>query len=171
MYETERKFLINSDQWRASASPIASLILQGYMCVKPAEVRVRIQCDCTQTGEPFGKLTASLTVLGERNADGSREVFNYSVPVIEANRMLTLCKYQLKKIRHKVGELTVDEFLNGVHKFTDGQGTVGLRVAELKQLSDIEPQLPDWIGEEVTGQISYSSAWIAKHKTKNEHES
>jgi len=169
MHETERKFLINSDGWRASASPIASLILQGYMCVKP-EVRIRIQCNCTQTGEPFGKLAASLTVLGERNADGSREVFNYSVPVIEANRMLTLCKYQLKKIRHKVGEnLTVDEFLNGMD-FVDGQGTIGMRVAELKQLSDIEPKLPDWLGEEVTGQISYSSAWIAKHKygVKNE---
>jgi CYTH domain-containing protein len=78
--------------------------------------------------------------------------------------MLTLCKYQLKKIRHKVGEsLTVDEFLDGMD-FVDGQGTVRLRVAELKQLADIEPKLPDWLGEEVTGQISYSSAWIAKHK-------
>jgi CYTH domain-containing protein len=123
--EIERKFLVKSDEWWSQVLSVPSLLKQGYITVNP-EVRVRIQSACTVEGQPFGKLSASLSVLGDRTAKGEREVFDFNIPVEDAKQMLCLSKYQLKKIRHKAEmNLTVDQFL-------DRENNIYLTVAELK---------------------------------------
>ncbi|MCF7823388.1 MAG: CYTH domain-containing protein [Candidatus Marinimicrobia bacterium] len=138
--EIERKFLVNSTAYRALATGVH--YLQGYLNrEKERVVRVRI----------IDK-NAFLTVKGITKGF-SRLEYEFEIPINEANELLTeLCEHPLiDKHRYKVklGDLVweVDEF----HGENDG-----LTVAEVELISeDQEFSIPDWIGEEVTGDFRY----------------
>jgi len=146
--EIERKFLVTSNRWKAEAEGKA--YCQGYIATAVVGQSVRIRI----AGE-----AAYLTIKGP--ASGlSRAEFEYSIPISDAEEMLqTLCDRPLiQKVRYRlpIGPVVweIDEF----------QGeNAGLIVAEV-ELSD-ETQtvvLPDWLGEEVSGDPKYYNASLVK---------
>lgn len=138
--EIERKFLVSSDAWRELAS--GTNYRQGYLStVKERTVRVR-------TIDDKGYLTIKGITVGATRAE-----YEYEIPADEANELLdNLCERPLiEKTRYKIshGGLTweVDEFAGN---------NQGLIVAEVELTAeDQEVALPDWAGEEVTGDPRY----------------
>lgn len=145
--EIERKFLIRSGGWRRLAS--GRKYRQGYLAsVKERTVRVRT------VGE-----RGYLTVKGP-SAGAVRLEFEYEIPLADANIMLErLCERPLiEKTRYKVdydgSTWEIDEF--------DGENR-GLIIAEVELNSrNQEINLPEWIGEEVTGDPRYFNANLVK---------
>jgi CYTH domain-containing protein len=146
--EIERKFLVRNDNWRSLAQ--GTLYRQGYLASKKERtVRVRVAGD-------RGYLTIKGPVIGI-----ARTEFEYEIPFDDANRMLDeLCeKPIIEKIRRKISFRDhiweVDEFL--------GENE-GLVVAEVELQNENQPiELPDWIGEEVSGQLKYYNSQLAKN--------
>lgn len=145
--EIERKFLVKGSAWKALAA--GTLYRQGYLSsVKERTVRVRI------AGEK-----AFLTVKGV-NRGVTRTEFEYPIPVEDAAAMLdALCERPLiEKTRYAIpfGAHTweVDEF----HGENDG-----LVVAEVELArADEKPVLPDWVGDDVSGDPRYFNSNLAK---------
>lgn len=145
--EIERRFLVVGDSWRASAGPGAHF-RQGHLARGgQSSVRVRLA---------GGK--AYLTVKGAREGIARRE-FEYEIPVEDALEMLdVLClRPLLEKTRYLVEHAglvwEVDVFSPPVED---------LVVAEVELDSIDQPvPTPDWVGEEVTGDLRYRSAAIA----------
>ena len=83
---------------------------------------------------------------------------------IYAEKLLQLCSYQtIEKIRYKIDDLghrwDVDEF-----KGENG----GLLLAEVELESETEAViLPEWIGEEVTGDPRYYNATLIQNPFKS----
>jgi CYTH domain-containing protein len=145
--EIERKFLLKGDGWRELAS--GEVYRQGYLStLKERTVRVRI------TGSK-----AYLTIKGPVTG-ATRLEYEYEIPLEDAEEMLDkLCEDPLiEKTRYKIefGGLLweVDEF---------GGENEGLFLAEV-ELSDEnqEIELPEWIGEEVSGDPRYLNANLVK---------
>lgn len=138
--EVERKFLVNGDAWRALGEPLP--IRQGYLCSDPVRVvRVRIAGD-----------HAWLAVKGI-NLGATRIEFEYPIPIKDAADMLDgFCERPIlekRRTRIPLGEVVweVDEFLGE---------NAGLIVAEVELRSaDQAITLPEWIGDEVTGDARY----------------
>lgn len=146
--EIERKFLVKGDTWRSLA--VGVIYRQGYISrSNDRTVRVRRAGD-----------RAYLTIKGV--AIGiSRSEFEYEIPVADAEIMLTtLCDRPLiekKRYRIPIGDLVweVDEFLG------ENQGLIVAEV-ELQQVAQSIP-LPDWIGEEVSGDPRYFNSNLVAH--------
>jgi adenylate cyclase len=145
--EIERKFLVRGDGWRALGQPV--LLRQGYLSSDPARtVRVRIE-----GGQ------ATLTIKG-KSVGATRGEWEYPIPLEEAAALLDrLCEQPLiEKYRSRiaVGGHTweVDEFLGA---------NAGLIVAEIELAAEQENfALPDWAGEEVTGDVRYYNSSLIR---------
>ncbi len=149
MEEIERKFLVISDVFKNEAIQ-KSRIIQGFLnSDKERTVRIRLKDD-----EGF------LTVKGLSDDGGlSRFEWETNITKAEAEALLKLCeKGVIDKIRYDVpvGHHTfeVDEF------FGDNAGLI---IAEI-ELNDVNEvfQKPNWIGEEVTGNIKYYNSQLSK---------
>jgi adenylate cyclase len=148
--EIERKFLVTGEGWRDRVAGQGVRMRQGYLAAGGADqpsVRVRVAGD-----------QAWLTVKGPGGK--VRAEFEYPVPVAEAEAMLALSPFAvLGKTRFEVphaGRLwTVDVF--------DAPAPIaGLILAEIELEDEAsEPPLPDWLGEEVTGEPRYGNAGLA----------
>ena len=144
--EIERKFLLKSDAWRELADGVT--YRQGYLSALPERtVRVRIAGD-----------EAFLTVKG-RSVKNSRAEFEYSIPLTDAEQMLKLCDGPLvEKTRYEIPHAgktwQVDEFSG------DNRGLITAEV-ELNSESE-QPEIPDWIGEEVSGDPRYYNSNLVK---------
>ncbi|MFE4106776.1 CYTH domain-containing protein [Almyronema epifaneia] len=146
--EIERKFLVKGDRWRSLGS--SEFYRQGYLTTAQdgCTVRVRLVGD-----------RACVTIKG-RTVGNRRAEFEYAIPAADAEEMLdTLCQKPLiEKNRYKIlsGSLVweVDEFMGE---------NAGLIVAEV-ELSDPQQviDLPDWVGEEVSGDPRYFNAYLAQ---------
>ncbi len=138
--EIERKFLVKNQSYKTLAIS-QSMICQGYLCRKPDRtVRIRIRDD-----------KAMLTVKG-RNQGCVRDEWEYAIPVEDARQMLALCPGTIIDktrfiVMHDNNRWEIDEFA-GSH--------AGLVVAEI-ELPDADAQfsIPDFIGDEVTGDPQY----------------
>jgi adenylate cyclase len=145
--EIERKFLVTDDTWRQLAE--GSLYRQGYIASQGATVRVRIAGN-----------QSYLTIKGP-TVNYSRSEFEYPIPLADAQEILdTLCVRPLiEKTRYKIN-------LNGlVWEVDEFAGTnQGLILAEV-ELTDESQQieLPNWIGEEVSGDPKYYNSYLVKH--------
>jgi adenylate cyclase len=146
--EIERKFLLQSDAWRASVAR-RQVMSQGYIASSErASVRVRIAGDDARLNIKSGGLVAS------------RQEYEYPIPVDEARELLALCPGPLiEKTRHYVDvggfEWEIDEFLGA---------NAGLVVAELEL--DSEDQVfprPAWLGKEVTQLRRYYNVCLVDH--------
>lgn len=155
MVEIERKFLVVSSEYRNIALS-KERIVQGFLNTDPERtVRVRIKGD-----------SGYLTVKGKSNASGTtRFEWEREITVAEAEELLSLCEpVILEKTRYNIpyaGHLfEVDEF-HGANK--------GLVVAEieLKEESEIFEK-PDWLGQEVTGDIKYYNSQLSKNPWQNQ---
>ena len=144
--EIERKFRVKKGVWRDEK---ATKYRQGYLStVKERTVRVR-------TIEDKGYLTIKGISIG-----ASRMEFEYEIPRQDADELLDICEKPLiEKNRYKVENggfvWEVDEF------FGENQGLI---VAELElENEDQDFPLPDWIGEEVTGDPRYFNSSLVKN--------
>ena len=151
MIEIERKYLVVNEHYK-NGIPIR--ISQGYICSEENRVvRVRIK----------GK-RAYITI---KNATigFARNEYEYEIPVADAEAMLqNTCQQPIiDKTRYVVehGDFKweVDEFHG------DNEGLV---VAEI-ELEDKDEvfELPDFVGEEVTGDARYYNACLFKNPYKN----
>jgi adenylate cyclase len=146
--EIERKFLLRHDGWRPLA--IGQLYRQGYIPTQGSQtVRLRVVGD-----------RGFLTIKGPTEGF-SRSEFEYEIPVAEAQEMLDhLCaKPLIEKYRHRI---TVDQWVWEVDEFLGANQ--GLILAEVELASESElPTIPDWIGEDVTGDRRYFNSYLVDH--------
>jgi len=145
--EIERKFLINDSLLPRLKGGVR--ISQGYIdTVSKTVVRARVKND-----------SAFLTLKGETKGMTCSE-FEYEIPIKDAKEIISeLChggtvdktRYE---INHKSHLWEVDVFHG------DNQGLV---IAEVELSSESERvALPDWIVEEVTGQVKYFNSSLLK---------
>ncbi len=146
--EIERKFLVTNDSWRATAT--GENYCQGYIATTAPGRSVRVR---------IAGAKAYLTIKGPTNGL-SRAEYEYAIPLDDAREMLeTLCDRPLiEKIRYRlpIGPLVweIDEF--------KGEN-VGLLIAEVElQTEDQTIELPDWVGEDVSGIPKYYNASLVR---------
>ncbi len=151
--EIERKFLVRGD-FKSFASK-SQRITQGYLSSVPERtVRVRVK------GE-----TGFITIKGISSASGlSRYEWEKEIPVSEARELLAICEPGIIDKTRFIVELgmhtfEIDEF------YGDNQGLI---VAEIELKSEDEAfSIPEWLGEEVTGDMKYYNSMLVKHPYKN----
>jgi adenylate cyclase len=146
--ETERKFLVKGEFRHLAVRKIS--ITQAYLSIDPDKtIRIRIADDkayITIKGRPSGKSI-------------SRSEWEFPISLTDAMEMLTLCiKGRIVKTRHIIPAgnhfFEVDVF----HEKNDG-----LVIAEIELSSDDEKfEIPEWLGEEVTGNPDYYNANLIK---------
>jgi adenylate cyclase len=145
--EIERKYLVAGDGWRDLVKTTQQL-RQGYLTAGSG-VTVRIRTVDDRTGY--------LTIKSGGSALARAE-FEYEIPVTDARQMLAYSRgAQIEKIRHSLdlpgGDWVIDEF-QGRH--------AGLMIAEVELPSPNGAlDLPDWIGDEVTGDPQYYNSSLA----------
>jgi len=151
--ETERKFLVQDDGYKAQAVE-SHRIRQGYIAHDLGRsVRVRIR-----DGQGI------LTVKGPFIGLGSRPEWEKEISLQEAEDLFRLCKPgSVDKTRWIVpaGErfFEVDEF-HGENE--------GLVMAEIELGSEDEAfQKPSWLGREVTGDKRFYNSYLARNPFKN----
>ena len=145
--EIERKFLVTDTSYIGRAES-AVRIRQTYLSTNPdATVRLRIAGD-----------KAWITVKG-RNAGAVRDEWEYPIPVSDAEEMAERLAggFAIDKTRyvvdHEGWKWEIDCF-HGRHE--------GLTVAEIEMPSaDSNPPLPDFVGQEVTGDPRYYNSTLA----------
>ena len=150
MTETERKFLVLSEDYKKEAVA-QNRIMQGYLNSHPERtVRVR-----TKGSKGF------LTVKGKGNASGTtRMEWEKEIPLADAEQLMALCERGvIDKIRYDipVGSHTyeVDEF------FGENEGLV---IAEIELAHEDETfEKPQWLGSEVTGDERYYNAYLSNN--------
>jgi CYTH domain-containing protein len=147
-HEIEKKFLITNDNWRSLGT--GKDYCQGYLnSGDGATLRIRT------IGE-----RGIITVKGP-NEDGKRLEFEYDIPYQDAREMLdSLCRKPLiEKTRYKI---PFGGFIWEVDEFK-GEN-VGLIFAEIELTAvDQTFEIPEWIGEEVTGDIRYYNANLVSY--------
>lgn len=154
MTEIERKFLVKSEAFKDQAFNSYD-IRQGFLNSAPERtVRIRLKND-----------KGLLTIKGKSSADGlSRFEWEKEIPKTDAEALLLLCENGIiDKTRYevKVGNHTfeVDEF------YGDNQGLI---IAEVELNSKTDTfEKPDWLDEEVTGDIKYYNSNLSKLPFKN----
>lgn len=145
--EIERKFLVADASWLESSS--GTRMSQGYLSLDPERtVRVRL-----------AGARAWLTIKGMTRGI-SRSEFEYEIPAEEAAGLLELClPGVIDKTRHKVdhtGYLWEVDVFHGENE--------GLVLAEVELCGEDEkPELPPWIGGEVSHDPRYFNASLSRH--------
>ncbi|MCK9324750.1 MAG: CYTH domain-containing protein [Bacteroidales bacterium] len=151
--EIERKFLVSGDFKNEVMK--STRITQGYLSSIPERtVRVRIKGD-----------KGFITIKGIGSASGaSRYEWEKEIPVRDVEELLRICEPGvIDKTRHlvKVGNHTfeVDEF------YGDNDGLI---IAEVELASEDEAfQKPEWLGNEVTGDVRYFNSMLMKNPYKH----
>lgn len=150
--EIEHKFLVKGN-FKALAIK-STRITQGYLSSIPERtVRVRIKGD-----------KGYITIKGIGDASGaSRYEWEKEIPVNEVEDLLKICEPGvIDKTRYLVPignhNYEVDEF------YGDNEGLI---VAEV-ELNDIDEEFdkPEWLGEEVTGDVKYYNSMLMKNPYK-----
>jgi CYTH domain-containing protein len=153
MIEIERKFLVISDDFKTESFK-KTRITQGFLNTHPERtVRVRLKGN-----------QGFLTVKGKSTDDGlKRFEWEKEISKTDAEALLGLCeKGVIDKIRYEVKEgnhvFEIDEFFGA---------NEGLVIAELElEHEDESFQRPQWLGEEVTGDIKYYNSQLSLHPFK-----
>ena len=147
--EIERKFLVKDDSFKKMAYH-SSRILQGYICsARGRTVRIRIRDE-----------KGFLTIKGPAGGNGlSRYEWEKEIPLEEAEELMKLCEPgMIDKTRFLVRSgkhvFEIDEF------YGENEGLV---VAEVELASEDETyEKPDFIGEEVTGDVRYYNSFLMR---------
>ncbi|MDO3694031.1 CYTH domain-containing protein [Wenyingzhuangia sp. chi5] len=152
--EIERKFLVkNLDFIKSSFDN--NRIEQGYLnSNKDRAVRVRVK-----NNQGF------LTIKGASNQSGTtRFEWEKEISIDEANQLLTICEPgAIRKTRYLV---KANQHTFEVDVF-DGDNQ-GLIIAEVELSSENESfEKPDWLGQEVTGEVKYYNSQLSKNPYKN----
>ena len=151
--EIERKFLVKGEYKSLAAK--SERIIQGYLSsVAERNVRVRVKND-----------KGFLTIKGAGNASGTtRFEWEKEISLDDATQLMKLCEPgMIDKTRFLIPAgahiFEVDEFY--------GENE-GLTLAEIELSHENETfEKPDWLGEEVTGDVRYYNAQLMKNPLKN----
>lgn len=141
--EIERKFLVKSEAWRGQATHRQRL--RDGLVARQDGLKVRVRC--------YGDRTTLCVKSGRRGL--SREEFEYEIPRDHAEAIFAHCEGRIiEKTRHYVpgdsGLWEVDEY----HGPLDG-----IIIAEIELPTETAAvQIPDWVGDDVTGDPRYSKA-------------
>ena len=144
--EIERKFKVK-DRFRPTGVGIE--MAQGYLSRDPRRtVRIRI-----------AGIQGFLTIKGE-TCGATRSEYEYEIPAEEARELLALCDTPLvEKTRYVemfCGKRWEVDIFHGANE--------GLRVAEIELTAEAEEfALPEWVGDEVTGERRYYNAALIAH--------
>lgn len=150
MLEIERKYKAKNTTF-LNETKISFKINQGYLN-SSAERTVRVR---TKDNKGF------ITIKGKSNSSGTtRFEWEKEIPFDEAIELLKLCEdYIIEKTRHiviyknKTFEIDVFEGKNS-----------GLIIVEVELENENEKiKLPEWIGDEVTGDEKYYNSFISNH--------
>jgi adenylate cyclase len=147
--EIEHKYLIRKDLWYAIHKPEGTMIRQGYLISGQGKT-VRVRTDGTR---------AFLTIKGP-SVNATRQEYEYSIPVGEANEILDLFTTKaIEKIRYKIGfagkTWEVDEFFGA---------NEGLIIAEIELNSPDETyERPSWLGDDITHDPRYYNSYLTEH--------
>ena len=152
--EIERKFLVKDNSFKELAYSF-SRIAQGYICSgRGRTVRIRIRDN-----------KGFLTIKGPAGENGlSRYEWEKELPLDEAKELMRLCEPgMIDKTRYLVRSgkhvFEVDEF------YGENEGLV---VAEVELGSEEEAyEKPDFVGEEVTGDVRYYNSFLMKFPYKS----
>ena len=164
--EIERKFLVRSERFKEEAArakgtdgDAGTYYRQGYIpTANGITVRIRIAGD------------RGFVTLKDRAVGFSRHEFEYEVPKTEAEQILELMclKPQIVKHRYVVPATSANnEQLKWEVDVFHGENE-GLIVAEI-EVPDEQTKfdLPDWIGEEVTGDRRFNNSHLVDNPYKN----
>lgn len=145
--ESERKFLVAGDAWRACGGEAVSIV-QFYVFAEPdRSARVRMRGD--------GRATITVK-FGDHGRH--REEFEYPVPVADAEEMRAFAEGRvIEKVRHHV------PWRDYVYEVDVFEGDLaGLVVVELETADEVaDADLPPWLGREVTGDSAYYNSSLA----------
>lgn len=146
--EIERKFLVTGSFESAAVSQ--NRIVQGYICTdKDRTVRVRI----------YGE-KGFLTIKSAPNELGwSRYEFEQEIGLHDAEELLELCLPGIiDKIRYRIPYKGYTWEVDVFHGENEG-----LTIAEIELESETAVfELPEWIGDEVTGDSKYYNAMLSE---------
>ena len=153
MIEIERKFLVKSQAFKDEAFK-KTHIKQGFLSTdKERTVRIRLKGD-----------KGFLTIKGASSNDGlSRFEWEKEISKEDAEQLFKLCKKGIiDKMRYevKLGNhiFEIDEF------FGDNEGLV---LAEIELNTEDEVfEKPNWLGNEVTGDIKYYNSQLSNKPFK-----
>lgn len=150
--EIERKFLIKYSEWNELQKTSGKHLRQGYLLSDPEKtIRVR-------TADEH----AWITIKG-KSVGATRLEYEYEIPLQDGIELLSnFAESPLEKVRHEIINQSktweVDVFLGD---------NAGLIVAEIELESEDEGiDLPNWVGEEVTGDIRYYNSNLIKNPFK-----
>ncbi|MGA8854922.1 MAG: CYTH domain-containing protein [Christiangramia sp.] len=154
MKEIERKFLVKSDMYKQESNK-KTLFIQAYLNTHPERTtRIRISDD-----------KAFITIKGKSSESGlSRFEWEKEIDLKEAKELLKICEPgKIEKYRYHVdfGNHTyeVDEFM---------EDNDGLVLAEVELREENESfEKPQWLGEEVTGNLDYYNSNLISKPYKN----
>jgi CYTH domain-containing protein len=153
-FEIERKFLVNSEDYKKASYKYYDII-QGFLNTsKNAVVRIRIT-----------DAKAFITIKGRSNSSGTtRYEWEKEIELKEGRELLALSSTSLvKKTRHLV---KIKNHIFEIDEFKDDNK--GLVIAEIELNSENEKFIkPDWLGEEVTGKEKYYNVLLAQNPYKN----
>ena len=154
MQEIERKFLVTSEAFKSEAHKRTRIVQAFLNTHHERTVRVRIQ-----------GTDGFITVKGKSNKSGlSRYEWEKQISQAEAEELHHLCEPGIiEKTRY---EISLDNHTFEVDEFM-GENE-GLTIAEIELDSETEPfSKPDWLGEEVTGDVKYYNSQLSKNPYKN----
>ena len=146
--EIERKFIVNKELWEKVDKPAGNSLVQGYIH-SDGNKTIRIR---TANKKGF------ITIKGKSSADGlSRAEFEYEIPESDALELLNLFTDKaINKIRYKI---LFEGFIWEVDIF-EGNNS-GLIIAEIELQSEEQSfTKPDWIAQEVTGDIRFYNSYL-----------
>jgi len=146
--EIERKFLVKD--LSVLEGRAGRVMRQAYICTgPPVSVRVRID-----------GASAILNIKQDRSAL-ERAEFEYAIPLEEGEEMLKelVTGGLIEKTRYEIegdGVVWEVDVFEGANQ--------GLVVAEVElERVDQSLALPDWVGDEVTGDVRYLNSQLAQH--------
>lgn len=151
--EIERKFLVDHEKWNHLSKPGGSNFRQGYMVKDESKtIRVRVTDE-----EAFITIKGKTTGL-------TRSEYEYNIPVADGNELLVaFCEAIISKIRYCIeyaGNVWEVDVFSG-----DNEGLIMAEI-ELDDESEIF-DLPDWITDEVTGDVRYYNLSLSINPYKN----
>lgn len=156
MIEKERKFICNyipEEQY----TDTVEFIKQAYLMVdKERQLRVRI---IDNEYDTFAH--AYICYKSSTTNSTIRNEYEYEIPLKDGIELFESSNYQLIKTRYKT--TFHDKVAGMIHKVDIDVYPNGLQIVEIEFENELK-SLPDYCGQEVTGQTKYSNIFIAMNK-------
>jgi len=147
--EIERKFLVKNDKWKAFVVSEAAMKQGSLATLEKSSIRVRV-------ADGRAHLNIKSVTLGIRRSE-----YEYEIPLGDGEEILAelTAGAVIDKVRYKV---RCGEHIWEVDLFRGDNA--GLIVAEVELNAEDESfEMPEWAGEEVSGDPRYYNASLVKH--------